>query len=144
MTPSTILLVEDTPDDVFLTLRALQRNAITNELVVKKDGMEALQWLFGEGGSGALPKGLPSLILLDLKLPGLDGLEVLRRIRSHPATRHTPVVVLTSSSVSGDIHSAYDLGANSFIQKPVDFEQFTRAVRTLATYWLDLNVTAQP
>lgn len=135
-----ILLVEDNPDDEALTLRALARNNIRNEVVVARDGAEALDWLFGTGAhQGRDPRELPSLILLDLKLPKVDGLEVLRRLRADERTRLTPVVILTSSREEQDRISGYTLGANSYIRKPVDFGQFVEAVRQLGLYWLVLN-----
>lgn len=143
MTHATILLVEDTADDVFLTMRAIQQNGIPNEIIVQKDGAEALHWLHRTGPHAGRTEAGPSLILLDLKLPGLSGLEVLQRIRADASTRRIPVVILTSSTVPEEVRSAYDLGANSFIQKPVDFKRFAQALQTLASYWLDLNVPAQ-
>jgi two-component system, response regulator len=135
-----ILLVEDNPDDVALTLRALKRNNITNEIIVAKDGVEALEFLFGAAGAGKYePTELPQVILLDLKLPRIDGLEVLRRIRGNQRTRFLPVVILTSSLEEQDLISGYSLGANSYIRKPVDFEQFIESVRGLGLYWLLLN-----
>ena len=141
----TILLVEDNPDDEALTLRALKRNNILNEVVVARDGAEALDYLFGEGRyEGLDATRLPEVVLLDLKLPKVDGLEVLRRIRGNEGTRRIPVVILTSSNEERDIITGYDLGANSYIRKPVDFNQFMEAVRQLGLYWLVLNVTAPP
>jgi two-component system, response regulator len=137
-TGKVILLVEDNPDDVELTLRALKRNKIINEVVVARDGAEAIDLLMG-AGLGA--KGMPALVLLDLKLPKVDGFEVLRRIRSNPGTQLLPVVVLTSSSEERDLVTSYSAGANSFVRKPVDFEQFQEAVRQLGLYWLVLNIT---
>lgn len=135
-----ILLVEDNPDDVVLALRALKRNHIANEVVVVRDGAEALDFLFAQGShADRNPKDLPEVVLLDLKLPKLHGLEVLQRIRAHESTRLMPVVVLTTSSEEQDIIESYRLGANSYIRKPVDFDQFTEAVRQLGMYWLVLN-----
>ncbi|MBS3963448.1 MAG: response regulator, partial [Methylomonas sp.] len=132
-----ILLVEDNPDDEALTLRALRKNNILNEVVVVRDGVEALDHLFaGESHSNRASDELPQLVLLDLKLPKLDGLEVLKRIRSDLRTQFLPVVILTTSNEDRDILSSYELGANSFIRKPVDFEQFMEAVRQLGLYWL--------
>ncbi len=136
----TILLVEDNKDDEALSLRAFQRNKIRNPVVCVRDGQEALDWLFAEGAyAGRNAAELPAVILLDLKLPKVDGLEVLRRIRGNSATRLTPVVILTSSREDRDRLEGYSLGANSFIQKPVDFEQFVEAIRQLGLYWLVLN-----
>ncbi|KPK11787.1 MAG: chemotaxis protein CheY [Acidithiobacillales bacterium SG8_45] len=138
-----ILLVEDNPDDEALTLRALKKNNIANEVVVARDGVEALDYLFGEGVHAGRDLGdQPQVILLDLKLPKVDGLEVLKRIRGHDQTRRLPVVILTTSNEDSDIVSSYDMGANSYIRKPVDFDQFMEAVRQLGLYWLVLNVTA--
>jgi CheY-like chemotaxis protein len=135
--PGKILLVEDTPDDITLTLRALKRNNIVNEVFVAKDGAEALLLLGIEPANGKLE--MPALVLLDLKVPKVDGLAVLRRIRAEPRLRRLPVVVLTSSSEQRDVLQSYDLGANSYIRKPVDFQQFAEAVKTLGLYWLVLN-----
>lgn len=145
MVGKTILLVEDNPDDEALTLRALERNNILNRVVVVRDGAEALDYLFGQGGHAGRDTGqLPEVVLLDLKLPKIDGLEVLRRIRSEPLTRRLAVVILTSSNEERDIVAGYDLGANSYIRKPVDFNQFIEAVRQLGIYWLVLNVSPPP
>jgi two-component system response regulator len=135
--PGKILLVEDTPDDITLTLRALKRNNIVNEVFVAKDGAEALLLLGIEPANGKLE--MPALVLLDLKVPKVDGLAVLQRIRAEPRLRRLPVVVLTSSSEQRDVLQSYDLGANSYIRKPVDFQQFAEAVKTLGLYWLVLN-----
>jgi two-component system response regulator len=132
-----ILLVEDNPDDVDLTLRAFARNKIANQVVVARDGVEALELLFDKGTR-------PQVMLLDLKLPRLDGLEVLRRVRADERTRLLPVVVLTSSNEDRDIVESYALGANSYIQKPVDFSRFIEAVGQLGLYWLVLNQPAPP
>lgn len=135
-----ILLVEDNSDDEVLTLRALKKNKILNKVHVARDGVEALDYLFGAGPhTGRDTTLLPHLILLDLKLPKIDGLEVLRRLRTDARTRLLPVVILTTSNEDRDIISSYELGANSYIRKPVDFEQFTEAVRQLGLYWLVLN-----
>lgn len=143
--PRRILLVEDNPDDVALTLRALRAHRVTNEVVVAEDGVEALDYLFGEGQHlGRTGHDLPAVILLDLKLPRVDGLEVLRRIRSDPRTRLLPVVVLTSSREEQDLVASYSLGANSYVRKPVDFQQFVEAVRQLGLYWLLLNEPPPP
>ena len=136
--PVEILLVEDNPDDVILTLHALRAHHLNNQVQVARDGEEALAFLFGPE-NGPNPTNGPSLILLDLKLPKLDGLEVLRQIKADPRTRSIPVVVLTASHEDRDIETCYALGANSYIVKPVDFEQFTRTVHTLGLYWLLLN-----
>ncbi len=136
MSEKTILLVEDNPDDEALTLRALKRNNILNKVIVARDGVEALDYL-----DACEPDALPEVVLLDLKLPRIDGLEVLRRVRENEKTRRLAVVILTSSNEERDIIAGYDLGANSYIRKPVDFEQFMEAVRQLGVYWLVLNVT---
>ena len=136
MSERIILLVEDNPDDEALTLRALRKNNIGNEVVVARDGVEALEYLLGPSGAS---RPLPQVVLLDLKLPKIDGLEVLRRVRSEARTRRLPVVILTSSNEEKDLLSSYDLGANSYIRKPVDFDQFTDAVLQLGLYWLVLN-----
>jgi len=133
----TILLVEDNPDDEDLTIRALRQNRIANAVVVARDGEEALRLLLGTGPDAAPP--LPEVVLLDLKLPKVDGLEVLRRLRAEPRTRLLAVVVLTSSREDRDLVEAYALGANSYVRKPVDFAQFVEAVRQLGLYWLVLN-----
>lgn len=143
MESKKILLVEDNPDDEALTLRAFRKNNITNEVVVARDGVEALDYLFAKGAhEGRNLKDQPQFILLDLKLPKIDGLEVLRRIRADNRTRRLPVVVLTTSNEEGDIIRSYDLGANSYIQKPVDFEIFIEAIRQLGEYWLAINIQA--
>jgi two-component system, response regulator len=135
-----ILLVEDNPDDEALTLRALQKNKITNEVVVAHDGVQALDYVFGTGAyAGRDTSVAPQIILLDLKLPKIDGLKVLRRLRSDPRTKLTPVVILTSSNEERDLLAGYDFGANSYVRKPVDFDQFAEAVRYLGLYWLVLN-----
>ncbi len=134
----TILLVEDNPDDVALTLRAFEKNRVQNEITVVRDGAEALEYLFGNG-NGERPRPLPQLVLLDLQLPKIGGLEVLKRIRAHERTRLLPVVILTSSREERDLVEGYSLGANSYIRKPVDFGQFLEAVRQLELYWLVLN-----
>jgi two-component system response regulator len=135
-----ILLVEDNPSDVELALYALRKNKLSNHIHVVRDGAEALEYLFGSGEeAGRDINHAPKVILLDLKLPKVDGLEVLRRIKSDERTRLIPVVVLTSSREERDIVETYRLGVNSYITKPVDFEQFTEAVRQLGLYWLLLN-----
>jgi len=133
-----ILLVEDTEDDIELTLLALEHGTLAAEVVVARDGVEALTYLFGAGDAGVPPPML-RVVLLDLKLPRVSGLEVLQRIRADPRTRRLPVVILTSSGEEEDLIRGYDLGANSYIRKPVDFAQFTQAVQTMGMYWLVLN-----
>lgn len=143
MKTKKILLVEDNPSDIGLTRRALEKSHIANELIVVEDGQEALDYLFGAGQSAGLKvTELPALILLDLKLPKVDGLEVLRRVRSDPNLYRLPVVVLTTSTEEQDIIQSYHLGANSYIRKPVDFNQFAEAVQHLGLYWLLLNEPA--
>lgn len=140
MGSKVILLVEDNPDDRILTVRALKQHNIANIIVEVKDGQEALDYLFGEGEFvGRDTSVQPQVILLDLKLPKVDGLEVLQRMRADPRTRRLPVVVLTSSNEQQDIVSSYDLGANSYVRKPVDFSEFLEAARQLGLYWLVLN-----
>lgn len=143
MLVAPILLVEDNLDDEALTLRALKKNNINNEVVVAHDGVEALDYLFGTGvHAGRDLSVMPQVILLDLKLPRIDGLEVLRRLRSDSGTRLLPVVILTSSTQEEDRIAGYGLGANSYVRKPVDFAQFIEAVRQLGLYWLILNEPA--
>ena len=138
-----ILLVEDNPNDVDLTKRALQKSNILNELVIAEDGVEALTYFFGEDGEDrCLIDDLPVVVLLDLKLPRIDGLEVLRRLRADEKTKLLPVIILTSSNEQKDIISSYGLGANSFVRKPVKFNEFAEAVRLLGLYWLVLNQPA--
>jgi two-component system response regulator len=140
MDQKIILLVEDNADDEALTLRAIRKHNIANEVTVMRDGAEALEYLFAEGRhSGRAEADDPTVMLLDLKLPKVDGIEVLRRARSHPRTRLLPVVVLTSSKEEQDILNSYSFGANSYIRKPVDFDKFMEAVGSLGMYWLLLN-----
>jgi two-component system response regulator len=135
-----ILLVEDNPDDVELTMRALKKNRIATEVVVVRHGVEALDFLFANGAySGRNPEILPDLVLLDLKLPKVDGLEVLRRMRGDARTRLLPVVVLTLSNEEQDIVEAYRLGVNSYVRKPVDFDRFNELLQNLGRYWLEFN-----
>jgi CheY-like chemotaxis protein len=143
MEQSVILLVEDNPDDEALTLRAFKKNNIRNEVIIARDGVEAVDYLFGTGAhAGRDLSVMPQVILLDLKLPKMDGFEVLERIRSSEATQYLPVVILTTSSEDQDRIRGYDLGANSFVRKPVEFDKFIEAVRQLGLYWLILNETA--
>lgn len=140
MVENNILLVEDNPDDEDLTLRALEQNRIKNAVVVARDGAEALDYLFGTGKyAGRDTNLLPQVVLLDLKLPKIDGLEVLRRLRADNRTKLLPVVILTSSNEEQDKLKGYSLGANSYVRKPVDFVQFTDAVKQLGLFWLLLN-----
>ena len=136
--PKTILLVEDNADDEQLTLRAMRQSEVPNIIRVARDGAEALDHLFAPGAR------MPDLVLLDLKLPKISGLEVLQRLRQDPRTRGLPIVVLTSSDEEKDIVESYTLGANSFIRKPVDFDEFIDAVRQLGLYWLSMNRTRRP
>ena len=138
-----ILLVEDNPDDVALTLRAFKKNSIMNEVVVAADGQEALDWLFGTGShAGRDTSDLPAFVLLDLKLPKVDGMEVLRAMRADPRTSLLRVIMLTTSREEGDVVESYSLGATSYIRKPVDFDEFIRVVGQLGLYWLILNEPA--
>lgn len=140
MRPKIILLVEDNSDDEDLAIRALKKNNIAAEIVVVRDGVEALDWLYGTGAHAQRDiNDMPTVILLDLKLPKLNGLEVLRKIRSEERTKLIPVVILTTSKEESDMLTSYGLGANSYIRKPVDFTKFTEAVRQLGVYWLGLN-----
>lgn len=140
MTNATVLLVEDNRDDEVLTVRALMKNKIKNELIVARDGAEALDYLFGEGQyAGRDTRQMPDVILLDLKLPRVDGFEVLRRMRADERTKLLPVVILTSSNEERDRINGYGLGANSYVRKPVEFEEFVEAIKQLGLYWLILN-----
>jgi two-component system response regulator len=140
MEDKLILLVEDNPDDQALTLRALKKNKISNRIVIRQDGAEALDFLFCQGAdAGRDPHDMPQVILLDLKLPKIDGLEVLRRVRADARTRLLPVVILTSSREEQDMVKGYGYGANSYVRKPIDFNQFVEAVNQLGLYWLVLN-----
>jgi two-component system response regulator len=132
-----ILLVEDNPNDLELALHAFKKHKFANSIEIARDGQEALDYLLG--GNGREPGITPRVILLDLKLPKVDGLQVLREIRAHPGLRHLPVVILTSSREESDIVESYDLGVNSYIVKPVDFDKFVETVQTLGLYWLLLN-----
>lgn len=134
-----ILLVEDNPDDEALALRAFSKNHITNQVIVVHDGVEALDYLFGTGAFSDRAAELPAVVLLDLKLPRIDGLEVLRRIRADSRTTLLPVVILTTSRETLDLQQAYNLGANSYVRKPVDFERFQQLVGVLGEYWLNIN-----
>lgn len=141
MSAKPILLVEDNPDDEALTLRALKKNNINNEIVIAHDGVEALDYLLGTGAYAHRDlRVMPQVVLLDLKLPRIDGLEVLRKLRANERTRSLPVVILTSSKEDQDRVNGYALGANSYVRKPVDFAEFIEAVRLLGLYWLILNV----
>ncbi len=143
MDDKVILLVEDNPDDEALTLRALKKNNIKNEVVVAKDGAEALDYLFGTGAyTGRDLNLMPQVILLDLKLPKVDGFEVLRRLRAADQTKFLPVVILTTSNEDQDRIKGYGLGANSFVRKPVEFDKFIEAIGQLGLYWLILNESA--
>lgn len=134
-----ILLVEDNADDEELALLAFKKNNISNKIHVARDGVEALEYLFGSTDEGKLKDPHPKLILLDLKLPKISGLEVLKRIKSHPEAKKIPIVVLTSSSEEKDLVESYNLGVNSYVRKPVDFNDFSEAVREIGLYWLILN-----
>ncbi len=140
MNNKPVLLVEDNPDDEALALRAFQKSNMRNEIIVARDGQEALDFLFSEGSYADRNMAiLPSVVLLDLKLPKIDGLGVLKRIREHPMTKKLPVVILTSSKHDEDLIESYNLGANSYVRKPVDFNEFVSAVSQLGMYWLLLN-----
>jgi len=135
-----LLLIEDNPSDEKLTVRAFRRSGIANEIVVVRDGAEALDWLFATGKhAGRDPASVPALVLLDLKLPRIDGLEVLRRARADERTRFIPIVILTASKEEEDLVRSYSLGANAYVRKPVDFREFVEAARTIEQFWLVLN-----
>ncbi len=145
METKLILLVEDNPDDELLMLRAFKKNRINNRIIVARDGVEALDYLFSTGAyEGNKSEALPHLILLDLKLPKIGGHEVLKRLRADERTRYIPVVVLTSSTEERDIITSYDVGANGFVQKPVDFNEFVEVANHLGVYWLAVNRTVYP
>ncbi len=140
MTLKNILLVEDNPDDEILTVHALKMSGMCNEIIVAHDGVEALEYLFGIGKyEGRDTRDQPAVVLLDLNMPRMGGLDVLSRLRDDPRTQHLPVVILTTSREEQDLLASYDRGANSFVRKPVDFEQFTEAAKALGMYWLLLN-----
>ena len=143
MKSRVILLLEDNPDDAELAMRAFPKTTGNHDLILARDGVEALDYLLGTGPHAAEPPPAPDLVLLDLKLPRVDGLEVLRRLRAEERTRHLPVVVLTSSEQEEDIVNSYKSGANSYVRKPVDFGQFAQAAQQLGAYWLTLNQTAR-
>ncbi len=134
-----ILLVEDNPDDIALALRALKKSNLGKEIVVARDGAEALDYLFGENGKGQNANALPQLIMLDLKLPKISGLEVLKQLRNDERTRYLPVVIMTTSNERQDIVNCYNHGANSYIRKPVDFAKFYDVIKQIGSYWLGLN-----
>lgn len=145
MTQPIILLVEDNADDEELTVRAFKKSNVANQVVVVRDGIEALDWLFAEGSYTGRDISIePQIILLDLKLPRLDGLEVLRRIRADERTAVLPVIIMTSSKEEEDVMKSYQLGANSYVRKPVAFDRFVEAVKSLGLYWLVLNEKAKP
>jgi len=142
MSTHKILLVEDNDDDVELTMHAFRSHGQGDDLIVAHDGEEALDYIFSQGRYSDRKDGVPALLLLDLKLPGISGLDVLRKVRSVPSTRRMPVVILTTSDDEGDIANGYDLGANSYIRKPVEFGSFSRVVEQLGLYWLMINTPA--
>lgn len=141
MTKKTILLVEDNPNDVELTRMAFENNNISNNLIVAKDGQEAIDYLFNSGKYAGKNNNLPQLILLDLNLPKLNGLEVLKKVRNDDRTKHMPVIILTSSVEERDLLEAYEHNTNAYVKKPVDFNQFVEAVKTLGLFWIVLNET---
>ena len=145
MNEKTILLIEDNPDDALLTLRAFKKNNIPNRVVVYHDGATALDYLFATGHYAQQPPHpRPELILLDLRLPKMDGIEVLRRLRANQHTRSLPIIILTTSDERQDILQCYNMGANSYLRKPVNFTQFTETIRQVSNYWLHLNVSPPP
>lgn len=144
MKQGTIVIVEDNPDDEALMLRAFKQHKLTNEIVVLRDGVEAIEYLLGTGAHAGRDTALmPQIILLDLKLPKLNGLDVLKRLRADPRTKIVPIVVLTTSKEEGDMIASYNLGANSYVVKPVDFTKFVESVKQLGLYWLLLNQTPE-
>ncbi len=144
MKQGTIVIVEDNPDDEALMLRAFKQHKLTNEIVVLRDGVEAIEYLLGTGAHAGRDTALmPQIILLDLKLPKLNGLDVLKRLRADPRTKIVPIVVLTTSKEEGDMVASYNLGANSYVVKPVDFTKFFESVKQLGLYWLLLNQTPE-
>jgi two-component system, response regulator len=145
MRARTVLIVEDNQDDLDLALRAFEKSRVANEIAVARDGEEALDYMFAVGDhAGRQGKPLPEMVLLDLKLPRVDGIEVLRTLRADPRTRRVPVIMLTSSNEDRDLLASYELGANSFVRKPVDFAEFVQAVHQLGLYWLVLNQPVPP
>ncbi len=140
MNTGPILLVEDNPDDIELTLIGFQRSRIANEVVVARDGQEAVDYLYGGGKWGAEPQPMPAVIILDLNLPRISGLDVLRELRSHPRTKLIPCVILTTSVEESDLIASYSLGVNAYVQKPVTFDDFQAAASTLGLFWLIMNV----
>jgi len=139
MSTGDVLFVEDNPDDVVLTLRSFEKHGVTNKVVVAKNGAQALDYLFCQGDFAGRPPENPILILLDLKLPKMDGNQVLQQIRSNPSTKRIPVVILTTSDEKKDKDTSYDHGVNSYVRKPVNFDQFMQVTRQLSQYWLQLN-----
>jgi two-component system response regulator len=144
MKTSTILLVEDNADDAELAMRAFERTSVKNAIVLARDGAEALDYLFATGRYAESPAEPPDVVLLDLKLPRIDGIEVLRRVREDQRTRRLPIVVMTSSREAADVSRCYELGANSYVRKPVDFSEFVQAIHQVGAYWLQLNQPAPP
>ena len=141
MNEKPILIVEDNPDDIALTILAFEQNNITNELIITNDGVEALDYLFARGRYSDRDKGkTPAFILLDLQLPRINGFDVLKTVREETLTRLIPVIILSTSTEARDVSSSYSLGANSYIRKPVDYEQFRKTVQLLGRYWLELNL----